>query len=89
MSTVLGRLGNASVLNAKIEEVEQNGGEIMRDDETVVAFNPSNNEIIFRAIEKSGGVWLIMYSTAYYPKEDRPADELPERDYYEGESPDH
>lgn len=69
MSTMFGRIGTTANLNEKIEEVEQNGGVVNRDDFTVEAINPADDQIIFRAIQKSEGVWLFMYSTAFYPKE--------------------
>jgi hypothetical protein len=65
---MFGRLGKRADVERAAREVVANGGNVSddRDAQTTIATNPSDGAVIFRALHKGGGVWLVMYSRDYY-----------------------
>jgi len=69
-SKLFGRIGKRDDVVRASREVKKAGGVVTenRDAQTTVATNPLDGATIFKALHKGNGIWLIMYSTDYYPK---------------------
>ncbi len=72
VANMFGRLGRYADVKRQIKLAEDVGGSVVEDKEagTVEAIMPPA-AVMFRAIEKGEGVWLVMYNDYFYGRGNR------------------
>ncbi len=64
-----GRLGTWAKVEEKMIEARRAGVRVIHDQEAGTVEATYERELVFRAIDKGGGEWIVIYSTRFYPKE--------------------
>lgn len=67
---MFGRIGTRFILNQQMHAAAVAGAILTEDKSagTVEAKSPGG-KTVFQALDKGDGVWLILYSEAFYPKQ--------------------
>lgn len=63
-----GRLGHWADVKTKIEEARLNGATIKHDATAGTVEAGFQGDTLFKALDKGGGAWLVMYNPEYYPR---------------------
>jgi len=68
-SDTYGRLGRWSDVQRQIKVAKAAGAKVTHDrtTQTVVADLTGHGDVLFRALHKGGGTWIVIYTRKYYP----------------------
>ncbi len=64
-----GRLGTWANVEQKMIEARSAGVRVIHDQEAGTVEATYERELVFRAIDKGSGEWIVIYSTKFYPQE--------------------
>ena len=64
-----GRLGRWTDVQRQIKAAKAVGAKVTHDRaaQTVVADLTGRGDVLFRALHKGGGFWIVIYTRKYYP----------------------